>query len=94
MADHESMDDVHYEQLMRHFLRSVREVDTRRQLDNRRLLEGSQAQHRGHDMDAPRLPRNFNGQIHDIVDQRWSPSGIKWRYARQGVLRRFMQSRR
>ncbi|KAI0132539.1 hypothetical protein BJ170DRAFT_614360 [Xylariales sp. AK1849] len=32
-----------------------------------------------------RLPRDFNVSSYDTVDRRWSPSGIKWRYARQGA---------
>lgn len=87
MAEQGPIDEIHYEQFVRHFLRSVREVDTRRQLDSRRLLEGSQTQPGDLQVRPPRLPRHFNGRSHDTVDQRWSPSGIKWRYARQGMLR-------
>ncbi|KAI1850092.1 hypothetical protein JX265_003465 [Neoarthrinium moseri] len=32
-----------------------------------------------------RLPPNFNASSHDIANRKWSPSGIKWRYARQGA---------
>ncbi|KAK6064854.1 hypothetical protein SCUP515_11561 [Seiridium cupressi] len=85
--DRDSMDHAQYEQLLQHFLRSLRDMDTRRQLDSQRLLEGPQMQPGGRETGnrEPRLPRNFDGQSHDAVDRRWSPSGIKWRYARQGA---------
>ncbi|KAH8196523.1 hypothetical protein TruAng_009319 [Truncatella angustata] len=88
MEDQEAPSNVHYEQLANQFLRYVKEVDTRRNLDNRRLLEPSsrmQPYDRKLPTREPRLPREFNGNSHDAVDQRWSPSGIKWRYARQGA---------
>ncbi|KAF7521273.1 hypothetical protein G7054_g12492 [Neopestalotiopsis clavispora] len=92
-------DDIRYEQLVRHLLRSVKDIDNpRRQTDIRRLLEeplpsATQQQPQPHHVrevaihvqqQQQRLPQNFDGQSHDAVDQRWSPSGIKWRYARQG----------
>ncbi|ETS82793.1 hypothetical protein PFICI_04669 [Pestalotiopsis fici W106-1] len=91
------VDDIRYEQLVRHLLRSVKDMENntnRRQLDIRRLLEGplSSPQQPPHAREVAiqaqqqqRLPHNFGGQSHDAVNQRWSPSGIKWRYARQGA---------
>ncbi|ORY63156.1 uncharacterized protein BCR38DRAFT_485921 [Pseudomassariella vexata] len=32
-----------------------------------------------------RLPRQFSASSFDSTNLRWSPSGIKWRYARQGA---------
>jgi hypothetical protein len=85
-ATQNSVDNLQYDRLMRHFLRSVREMDARRQLDSQRLLEVVPRKSEGRRIGGrePRLPLNFNGQSHDAVDHRWSPSGIKWRYARQG----------
>lgn len=100
MATPDVEDDLRYEQLVRHLLRSVnKDVDSNstrlRQTDARRLFEGPPLLQLSqppppHALEIAaingqqRLPPNFNGQAHDAVDQRWSPSGIKWRYARQG----------
>lgn len=101
MATPDVEDDLRYEQLVRHLLRTVnKDVDSNntrpRQTDARRLLEGPPLLQLSqppppHALEIAaihgqqqRLPPNFNGQAHDAVDQRWSPSGIKWRYARQG----------
>lgn len=46
-----------------------------------RLLQGAGKQRKHED----RLGPNFGAHSYDGVDCRWSPSGIKWRYARQGA---------
>lgn len=105
MATPDVEDDLRYEQLVRHLLRTVnKDVDSNntrpRQTDAWRLLEGPPLPQLSqppppHALEIAaihgqqqRLPPNFNGQAHDAVDQRWSPSGIKWRYARQGEYKK------
>jgi hypothetical protein len=50
-------------------------MDDRQLPDDRQRAKGKEV----------RLPQEFGASTYDAVNQRWSPSGIKWRYARQGT---------
>lgn len=76
-----------YPQLAR-LLQAAMEMDQSQSQSQNRMLELLQAQSRQPDPSfshIARLPRDFNVSSHDAADQKWSPAGIKWRYARQGT---------
>jgi hypothetical protein len=69
-------------------LQAAMEMDQSQSQSQNRMLELQKSRQRQAEPglgQLARLPQDFNVSSHDAADRKWSPSGIKWRYARQGT---------